>query len=240
MDKHTKTQVRTGWNEVPGYAREPVRARLLGGFSVWVGPRTVDKSEWQLRKAAALVKLLALAPDHRLHREWVMDRLWPQHGKRAASNNLRRTFHAARSALDPKAGSRYVVSEEEQLILCPGGPLWVDVEAFEAAATTARREREPAAYRAALDLYSGELLPTDRYEEWAEERRRELRRLNLDLLAELASIYEERGEHGPAIEALTRLTTEEPAREEAHTGLMRLYALSGRRSTPPAARSGRR
>ena len=159
-----------------------------------------------------------------------MDRLWPDLGKGSASNNLRRTRHAARNAIDPNAGSRYLASEEGQLVLCPGGPLWVDVEAFETAATTARREREPAAYRAALDLYAGELLPADRYEEWAEDRRRELRRLNLTLLAELADIYEDRGEHEAAIDALTMLTTEEPTREEAHEGLMRLYALSGRPS----------
>jgi predicted ATPase/DNA-binding SARP family transcriptional activator/DNA-binding CsgD family transcriptional regulator len=210
--------------------QEPVRVRLLGGFSVLVGDRTVERDEWRLRKAATLVKLLALAPGRRLHREWIMDRLWPDLGPKAASNNLRRTLHAARNAIDPNAGSRYLASEEEQLVLCPGGTLWVDVEAFETAAMTARREREPAAYRVALDLYAGELLPGDRYEEWAEGRRRELRQLNLALLAELADIYKERSEHEAAIDALTMLTTEEPVREEAHSGLMRLYALSGRLS----------
>ena len=54
-------------------------------------------------------------------------------------------------------------------MLCPEGQLWVDVEAFEEAAETARRSRDPAAYRAAIELYAGELLPEDRYEEWAEE-----------------------------------------------------------------------
>ena len=43
--------------------------------------------------------------------------------------------------------------------------------AFEEAAAKARRLRDPAAYRAAADLYAGELLPADRYEAWAEERR---------------------------------------------------------------------
>jgi len=60
-------------------------------------------------------------------------------------------------------GSQYLVSEEKQLLLCPQGELWVDVDAFEEAAATARRARDPAAYRAALELYSGELLPGDRY-----------------------------------------------------------------------------
>ena len=206
---------------------EAVCVGMLGGFSVGVGSRTIGQNEWRLKRASALIKLLALAPNHRLHREQIMDKLWPHLGKRAASNNLRRTLHATRRVLDPSESSRYLASEEGWLALCPGGALWVDVEAFEEAAATARREREPAAYRAALDLYAGELLPVDRYEEWAEDRREELRRLDLTLLMELAGIYEERGEYESAIEAFSRVTAEESAREEAHAALMRLYALSG-------------
>src|SRR5215204_341928 len=161
---------------------EAVRVKMLGGFSVGVGSRTIGQNEWHLRRAAALIKLLALAPNHRLHREQIMDLLWPHLGKRAASNNLRRTLHAARRVLDPSESSRYLVSEEGWLALCPAGSVWVDVEAFEEAAVTARREGEPAAYRAVLDLYAGELLPADRYEGWAEEKRDELLRLYLDLL----------------------------------------------------------
>jgi len=223
-----KPKARVGLGPKGILSGEPLRVKLLGDFTVRVGSRTIDHGEWRLRKAAALVKLLALAPDHRLHREQVMDRLWPQLEKRAASNNLRRTLHATRQALDPAESLRYLASEEGWLVLCPEGALWVDVDSFEEAAVTARREREPAAYRSALDLYAGELLPEDRYEEWSEECRQELQRLNLALLVELADIYEARGEYGPAIEAMSSVTAEEPSREEAHAGLMRLYALSGR------------
>lgn len=73
---------------------EAVRVRMLGGFSVSVGSRAIGQDEWRLKNAAALVKLLALVPDHRLHREQVMDGLWPHLGKRVASNNLRKTLHA--------------------------------------------------------------------------------------------------------------------------------------------------
>ena len=114
--------------------------------------------------------------------------------------------------------------------MCPQGQLWVDVEAFEEAADTARRSKDPAAYRAAIELYSGELLPEDRYEEWAESRRQELRQTFLSLLVELAGLYEERGRRrsAPAVQALQRVLAEEPTNEEAHVGLMRLYASSGR------------
>ena len=113
--------------------REPkaVRVWLLGTFRVSVGSRTIEQDQWRLRKAASLVKLLAIAPTHRLHREHVMDLLWPALGKKAASNNLRRVLHFARRTLDPAKGSRYLASKDESLVLCPEGSLWVDVEAFE-------------------------------------------------------------------------------------------------------------
>ncbi len=205
---------------------------MLGGFRISVGTRTLDEGGWRLKKAKSLIKLLALSPGHRLHREVLMDRLWPELTRRAAANNLRQALHAARRALEgsSSASHRYVGSKDEEIVLCPEGRLWVDVDAFEEAARTARRAGEPAAYRAAVELYTGELLPEDRYEEWAQYRREELRETYLTLLRDLAGIHEDRGEYGAAVEALRRAVSEEPLREEAHTGLMRLYALSGRKS----------
>jgi hypothetical protein len=48
---------------------EAVRVRTLDGFSFSVGSRTVGEDDWRLKKAANLVKLLALTPERRLHRE---------------------------------------------------------------------------------------------------------------------------------------------------------------------------
>lgn len=236
-----------GWTQMPGgltreedhvlrgppaRASEAVRVRMLDGFSVSVGPRTIRQGEWRLKKAAALVKLLALEPGHRMHRERVMNLLWPDLDAKGQANNLRQALHTARKTLDSKAtsdtASRYLERRGGLLELCPNGPLLVDVEAFEEAATTARRSDEPGAYRAALDLYAGELLPQDRYEEWAEARREGLRGTHLALLLELAKLYEERGRTQEAMEVLRRAVAAEPAGEEAHTRLMRLYALSGR------------
>ena len=202
---------------------------MLDGFGVSVGSRNITRDSWRLRKSAALVKMLALAPGHRMHREQAMDLLWPGSGRRAASNSLRSVLYATRKVFDPAAGAGYLASEGESLALCPGGDLWVDVDAFEVAVASARRSRHPAAYRAALGLYSGELLPDDRYEDWVENRSRELRGAFLSALIELSGLYEERGDHEPAIDTLQRFLSVEPASEEAHARLMRLHAHSGRR-----------
>ena len=198
-----------------GEKRKAVRVWMLGGFRICVGSRTITQDAWRLRKAASLIKLLALAAGNRLHREQVMYTLWPELGISAASNNLRQTVHTARRTFDLSMGSRYLASRDESLVLCPESSLWVDVDAFEEAARSARRTREPAVYRAALDLYTGELLPTDRYEEWAEEPRRRLQERYLSLLQGLAHLHEELADYDFAIEALRRVVSEEPTREEA-------------------------
>ena len=225
-DRRPNTKMR-GDTEGTSERLEAIRIRLLGGFEVTVGARIIGEGAWRLRKAASLVKLLALAAGNRLHREQVMYTLWPELGISAASNNLRRTLHTARRTFDLSMGSGYLASREESLVLSPESSLWVDVDAFEEAARTARRSREPALYRVALDLYSGELLPTDRYEEWAEEPRRRLQETYISLLLGLAHLNEEFADYDSAIEALRRVVSEEPTREEAYAGLMRLYALVG-------------
>jgi len=219
-----------------GGAPETIRIWLLGGFKVSVGSRSIGDEEWHLRKARSLLKVLALSPGHHLHREQAMELLWPDLDPEAALNNLHYALHIARRTLEPgalakgTAASRYLRLRSEQISLCPDSPLWADVEAFEEAGTVARHAPlEPAAFRVAIDLYSGELLPEDRYEPWVEERRAEQRELYLSLLLELATLYEQRKEFELGIEAFGRMVAEEPTHEAARVGLMRLYALSGQR-----------
>jgi predicted ATPase/DNA-binding SARP family transcriptional activator len=222
-------------NEAAVRQSEVVRIELLGGFRLRVGLQIIQEGRWRLRKANSLIKLLALAPGHRLHREQVMEALWPGIEPRSAANNLHQILYAARRAFEPSAlasssaSSSYLLLRDKQLILCPDSPLWVDAEAFQEAAVTARHAMEVAAFRAAIDLYAGDLLPGDRYEPWVQQRRAELRELYLSLLLELGGLLEERGEFGEAIEALGRIVAEEPTHEEAYVGLMRLQVLSGRR-----------
>src|SRR5215213_91026 len=161
-----------------------VRIGLLGGYRLWVGPRVIEEDRWRLRKARSLIKLLAFSRGHRLHREQVMELLWPGLDPHSAVNNLHYTLHIARRAFEPSAqtttssttseassshpsssypSSSYLHLDEAQLTLSPDAPVWVDVEAFEEAAATAHHAMEPAAFRAAIDLYAGELLPEDRY-----------------------------------------------------------------------------
>ena len=146
---------------------------LLGGFAAEVDGAPVPDSAWRLRKAKELVKLLALAAGHRLHREQAMDVLWPDRDPAAAANNLNQAVHAARRAL----GAEAIELQDELLRLDAD----LDVEAFERAANDARRDGTAAACERALSLYGGELLPENRYDDWAEPRRGGLAALHDEL-----------------------------------------------------------
>jgi predicted ATPase/DNA-binding SARP family transcriptional activator len=174
--------------------------------------------------------MLALAPQQRLHREQVIDALWPDSDPVAATNTLHVTLHAGRRTLTSFApGRRLLTMEDDQIILCADHAVWTDVDAFDAAAAVARAGGDVGQYVAALDLYGGDLLPEDRYEEWAERRRETLRRQYLTLLWEMADLQYQSGEYAVAITTFQRVTALEPAHEEAHVNLMRVYAELGQR-----------
>lgn len=220
------------WQAATPAASPPIRVQLLGQFRITIGDHVVDTATWRLRKAKSLVKLLALAPEHVLHRDELMDLLWPDLDPAAAANNLRYALYVARRAILPAAtGSPLVLQMHgERIVLYPTGTVWIDVDAFAAAATLARRTTDLTAYTSALDLYTGDLLPEDRYEDWSSGQRETLRTTCLALLVDLAQLYEVRREYSQTIQTLERLLAMESIHEQAYAGLMRLYALTGRRS----------
>jgi predicted ATPase/DNA-binding SARP family transcriptional activator len=214
-----------------GSAESSVRIRLLGGFDVEVDGQLIPASAWRLRKASELVKVLAITPGHRLHREQAMEQLWPDRPADAALNNLHQALRVARTALSvtDEAGQRILVLREGVLSLCPNGNLWVDAEAFASAVREATVAFGLAGPLAARELYRGELLPDDRYADWAEAPREAVAQDYLTLLTQLAQGLEREGNRKAATETLRELLQHDRADESAHRSLMRLYAVDDQR-----------
>ena len=153
--------------------------RLLGGFAVQVDDRTVGADAFARRGAARLVQLLALAPGRRIHREQVMDALWPEAEPYVAANKLHKAAHYARRTTGvPDA----VVLRNEAVALFPGRDLTVDVAAFEEVARAALASGDRTAAESALALYDGDLLPDEPYAAWAFQPRQRVALLRRELL----------------------------------------------------------
>lgn len=156
-----------------------VSIRLLGRFEVAIDDRVVPAADWRRDRAAALVKLLAISPGHRLHRERAMAAFWPDLDVEAAGANLRKAVHFARRAL----GDHDLIEVTNDVVaLAPHAELTIDAEQFESAASEAFRSRDPGAWLRAADLYGGQLLPDDIYVDWLDNPRRQLQQRYSDAL----------------------------------------------------------
>jgi len=194
-----------------------VEIDLLGGFAVRVEGRPIPANEWRRRRAASLVKLLALAPRRTLHREQVIDALWPDTAVDDAGPRLHKAAHFARRTL---GDSSALVLSGDTVSLFPGACVVIDVDEFERSAkqAIAALDRDPeewAAAAAAADRWAGELLPDDPYEEWLEVPRDRLRELHQELLRRSGRWNE--------------LAMADPADEQANLARARQLAHSGNR-----------
>jgi predicted ATPase/DNA-binding SARP family transcriptional activator len=208
-----------------------VRVNLLGGFTAQVGSTHIPDGAWRLRKARAVVKLLALAPGKRLPWERLGETLWPEGDVAAVRNSLHQALRAGRAALAAGGVDGRAVLRLHEGVVAFGDAVevWVDVDAFTAAAARARGSGSVAAYRAAVALYGGELLPEDRYADWVEGPRQALREQHAALLLELAGVHRERGEVAAALDTLRTLVVHDALHEPARRELMQLLATAGRR-----------
>src|SRR3984893_9996545 len=96
--------------------------QLLGRFRVTTDGRTTTETDWRRSRSVTLVKLLALAPRHRLHREQLMEALWPQLAPEAAAANLRKAVYFVRQVLGADA-----VRLREEVLSLQADRMWVDV-----------------------------------------------------------------------------------------------------------------
>jgi DNA-binding SARP family transcriptional activator len=209
---------------------EGLQITLLGGFRIHQGDELFGPENFRLHKACALFELLLLAPRHRLLRDQILEWLWPNHTPESSTNSLYQALHAARQFIEKLKPPIHILFEDNFLSLQTEAPIRIDIEAFETAAEKAFQNQAISLHETAVSLYSGELLPENRYDEWADRRREELQQTYLDLLLNLAHLYQAQGDYKAAISAQRQILAVDPLIEEAHSGLMVSFALSGRRS----------
>lgn len=209
-----------------------LRLHLFGGFRATRDGGPAPAERWPRPGARALVKLLAVVPGHRLHREQAMAVCWPDADPQSAAGSLRVALHAARHALEPelapRAASAYLVSDGALLSLAPA-TVWIDADAAEAAARAALTDGGVDALSRALDRFTGEMLPEDRYASWASDRRGRLTLLREQLLLRLAEKHLEQGAAAEAAAFAEQVLAAGPAEELAHRVLIDAWLRQGLR-----------
>jgi len=203
---------------LPDRATAPIEVFLLGRFEVVRGAAPIPYASWRRRRPADLLKLMALTPGLALGRDRAIEMLWPDKDPTSGANNLHRALYDLRQIL----GGRFVDLEHGELRM--RSDVWVDVDAFLAAAS------DPARLEEAVALYRGDLSPEDRDSAWLEQPREHLRRQFADVALPLARAAATCGDAARAIPLLRRVLEVDTVGEDAHRLLIRLLAESGRRA----------
>ena len=210
---------------------QQVRIRMLGGFEVHIDSgAAVPAGAWRLNKARSLLKLLALAEGNRMHRDAVVEALWPDLAAAAGANNLHQALHAARRALAEAGASPGLLRLRDGVVaLCPDGGLATDVQDIEAALDKALAADDPDLLLDIATQCSQGLLLEDSYEDWTHPYQDHIAGLRRTAVLAAAPHLIAKGRAYDAAAALEPLAETRPIDEEVHRALMVAYDAAGRR-----------
>ena len=195
---------------------------LLGYFSLTCDAQPITALDQP--RLQALLAFLVLQRGVPQSRQQLACLFWPDTTDARARSNFRTLFHRLRQTL-PNA-DRFLLFDAHHVQWRRDGPFCLDVADFEAALAAASSSDS---LQAAVDLYTGDLLPSC-YDEWIMPARERLHQLFLQSLERLVSQQEALRQFEPAIRNAQRLLRADPLHEAGHRHLMRLHLANGDRA----------
>ncbi len=214
-----------------------MRVRFFGRFEVSCDDEPIDLC--RNGKSLTILKYLLARKTRQVSQDYLMGWLWPESNLKKARWSLNSAIHGLRKLLSrcPASASRnLVLLEEGYYRLCPTVLVATDVDEFDARHEQGRRlERVGRAgeaiaeYEEAVELYRGDYLVEDLYEDWTMVERERLSNAYVDMLGCLAALYMEAGQPQECTQACYRILDKDRCHEGSHRLLMRCYARLGMR-----------
>lgn len=204
----------------PARRRPSVAVTTLGRFAVFVDGNEVAPAAWGSRRARQLLKRLVVAEGWPVSRDELCDLLWPDEPDH---DRLRPRLSVQLSTVR-RILQGGVVADRSTIRL--------DVDHVHSDLVAFNRLIED---RAIVDAYTGELLPDDVYEDWADPPRTSARVRFLTAAHRLLDQALRTGEHLVAVELAVRIIDIDPYDEAAHRAAVVGLHSHGSRGAAQAA-----
>jgi ATP/maltotriose-dependent transcriptional regulator MalT/DNA-binding SARP family transcriptional activator len=201
----------------------------LGRFAVLHAGEPVPLAAWQSRKARDLLKVLVARRGRPITRDAAAEALWPGEDPEPLGNRLSVALSIIRKVLDPvrRYPPDYYIVADARTIALRLERIDLDLTEFLQVADTAidlMAKGDPDAaevpLRRARQIYAGDFLEEDLYEEWAVDAREQARSRLLTILRLLARLATDRGDEESAGQHLGQLLEREPYDEDAWLALI--------------------
>ncbi len=220
---------------VPVPQHHTLQLFTLGGFGIVAAGSSVDITRWKRKQAVTLLKYLITQLDRPVHRERLLDCLWPGVDQSRGLGRLKVTMYYLRRELRSNGMSDEVVRTVGDSYLLRRDAVWVDVDVFERLFTEGRALQDRAQWSDAVDryveaqrLYRGDYLEEETFSDWCAEERERLREVYLEVLARTAECHAELGQYAEVIQIYRKALVFDPCRESFHCLLMEYLVKSGR------------
>ena len=214
--------------------------QTLGSFRAWRRGQEIERREWPRERALHLFQLLVCHRGHALHRDRIVEILWPDSSPSTAATGLRVALSALRNALEPErlSGSdgRFVRREGDTIRLAIDAGIRVDVDEFTRMLKAARageggeRDQVVASYETALGVYRGDFLEENPYARWAEEERQRRRAEFLAAAERFSTLLLKYGDAERAARWAETMLQHDPLWEAAYAILMEAQWQQGNRA----------
>ena len=218
-------------------AREESDARLhihtFGRFAVSFRGCCLPLEQWPRKQAVHLLKYLVVNVGRPLHRERLIEHLWPDVDDQTGWARLKVTVHFLRQRLREAGFHQDAIATSGSSYVLRRDSVWIDSDAFETLVRDGRTQQREGAianavhdFEEARSLYSGDFMEADLYADWCAEDRERFCELYIKSLMALAELHYGRGEYAAAAQDCHTALMREPCRESVHRLLMQsLVAL---------------
>jgi two-component SAPR family response regulator len=188
--------------------------------------KPIPTAAWGSAKAREMF-LFMLYKRLPLHKEKIVEALWPEISSSKANSNFHSTLYRMRAALYPNCVDR----DGENYQLNSSWSYWLDAHQFQRLLEQADRLAEDAPEKEnilanAIDLYRGPFLE-DLDSEWCRGYRTEWEAKFLKAVSWLAKRHEERREYSQSLALLEKALAVDELQEELHYRVMDLCLKQG-------------
>ena len=177
---------------------DKLTVRSFGGLSIYHQGSPISII-WESQKARLLFSYLLITNDQWVHRDKFIEMLWPGCESNAGSNNFKTTLSRLRKSF---SGPRVInpVMTQGEAVRINIHDIEVDasqfkLQAFSGIKFLSRGESKSAkeCLESALDLYTGEFLPEEPFNEFINNARKEFAELHSSVIRYLERIYQQEG-----------------------------------------------
>lgn len=231
MRKRHSMQIKRATGMVPTIStcvpRCDVEVYTLGETKVIVNSRQVTETEWRSSRAMELFIYLLCHGRLGQTKEQITTALWPDLSPARATSNFHINLYRARRAVSPSV----FTLEQGHYQLNPDISIYSDVAEFERLISQSENlsddiQEKAAHLKQAIHLYRGQFM-VGFYNEWTEQRRREIEDQYLRTLSSLAIIRENHSDYKTAIELLEKYLDINPYHEEVYHKIIKLHLARG-------------